>query len=30
MIDASMNPKHGYTKNLLSSTPTLSKRWEDI
>ena len=28
--DVIMNPKHDYTKNLLSSIPTLSKRWEDI
>jgi len=25
-----MNPKDDYTKNLLSSIPTLSKRWEEI
>jgi len=28
--DVIINPKHSYTKNLLSSIPTLSKRWEDI
>lgn len=28
--DVIMNPKHDYTKNLLSSIPTLSKRWEEI
>jgi len=28
--DVIMNPNHDYTKNLLSSIPTLSKRWEDI
>ena len=28
--DVIMNPKHEYTKNLLSSIPTLSKRWEEI
>jgi len=25
-----MRPRHEYTKNLLSSIPTLSKRWEEI
>ena len=24
------NPRHDYTKNLLSSIPTLSKKWEEV